>query len=397
MKHIKTILIICFIVSAIIGISLLVTYFIQKNNKVKESYCNDCSLVPFNERMGKEHMSDLESYYYRVYPAAKDGSYSREWMDDLNFYYEFIPETFIKSQGNIYFPSEHDWNPPEMNKLWYPIWYNGGPDTGCGSSCARNLYPPNNWLDYKNRKGFESNTFVESLHTIDDNPFYTVSGFWLYYAVGSGVWIDIGRTVKAVNKIHALNLLGLDEVDIGGLIMTSEFMVNNSPLSLKVVDLVKKLYPHIPQLKNACIELVKEILTFSTQQSPTQPLAGGELERMYLIDRVNNSADWDSYISMIARSQGYQSIQFTVQANGNGGWAHEIVYCGTTPLVKIVESEWGGWAQIKSKITIADPMNTYSHCQCDFTPGISRVVCDAQDIPKTACGGGSGGGGGYKK
>jgi hypothetical protein len=338
---------------------------------------NSVRLIPYIERDGIETMSDIEKYYYQVYPGAEDKSFSNKFMDTLNFFYEFVPKEYI---GEIYFPSQNDWKPPEIGQIWYPIWFQGGPKSKCGSTSARNLYPPNNWLNYENKFGFQDNTLLETLHTVDDNPYYTVFGLWTYYTKGSGVWINLGKTVKSVNKIHALYLLGLDVNDIAGLIMSSSFMINNSPLELTVSDLVKRIYPSIKDLKNSCIALVREILEF-TENGGNKVLEGDELERMYLIDRVNNSADWDGYITMLARSKGYQTVQFTVQANGNGGWAHEIVYVGVTPLVKARESEWHSWSQLKPKIRIADPHDLCYNKECTFTPGkVSRVVCDSQGI-----------------
>ena len=314
-------------------------------------------------------MSDLEKYYYNVYPGAKDNTFSFAFMDNLNFYYEFIPKSYIQNQGGIISLESSNYRPPPLNAIWYPIWFKE-------STSARNWYDPRAWWTYKYKKGFKDNSLVEMMHTVDDNPWYTVYGFWMYYTKGSGVWINIGKSLKAVNKIHSLHLLGMSVEDIAELGKNSEFRLNRYPYGhgnndteyITLTAFSRELYPGLED-KTAVVSLITDIL-----DPPDE-----DLRVRYMKDRVNNSAEWDKTIAQMAKQKGYDSVQFTVQANGNGGWCHEIVYVDVDPLTKVKESEWEGWEGFKDKILIADPNDLSRYKTCEFSD-VSRLVCNAQNI-----------------
>jgi hypothetical protein len=128
--------------------------------------------------------------------------------------------------------------------------------------------------------------------------------------------------------------------DIAGMLRTASFMINNQTPSVKVIDFALKKYK--TQSKNnstkALYLLVQDLVTMSSDNFN------------YDIDRVNNTADLDGYITMLARDKGFDSVQFTMAANGNGGWAHEIVWVQFEQLVKQNENTWKGWDEMEDDI-----------------------------------------------
>ena len=305
-------------------------------------------------------ISSLDEYYKAVYPLGT--RYTPEFLLSLNFFYDCIPVKF-----NIHDPAkDKNWNPPQLGIPWVPIWF--GPNT-----FAINQYDPKQWWTNPVKDGFESNSVIELMHVSDDNPIYTVYGYWAYYAKGCGVFYSIGNTLITRNKIHALHLLGLSIDDITSLVTTSNYMINAGQTYSKVSDLAKTLFP---SSKTPVKNLVKELVNNS---------------HVYLIDRINNSADWDGTIVMLAHHQGYDSVQFTTQANGNGGWACEIVFTGMKDIIKTVEKNWPSWDYMLSRMFIKNPMNdTCCSCgsnsadQCIFDPKLpyNSVICSQQKIKK---------------
>ena len=60
-------------------------------------------------------------------------------------------------------------------------------------------------------KGFPSNTKVEVRHTCCD-PY----GYWYYYMKGSGIWLDLGKTLAFTEHYEAFKYLIPDYVLVNG-------------------------------------------------------------------------------------------------------------------------------------------------------------------------------------
>lgn len=240
---------------------------------------------------------------------------------------------------------------PKMNEAWIPVWFPA-------NTFAINWYPPENPYLYKYAAGFADNTLLPSMHTDDTNDEYTVVGYWAYFAEGSGVRYSLGRSLRAKNKLHSLFLLGLNANDIAGMIRDTRYMINTG----EPYKLTK--------------DLANEKFEASTLQGRLAELAEANIGCVgkfdYDTDRVNNTADLDGLIAMLARSQGYDSVQFTVQANGNGGWAHEIVWVNFRDLVKQSESTWSGWSVVDEMATC--PLVNVNGMQlCKNSPFLSCI------------------------
>lgn len=298
----------------------------------------------------------LNNYLKLIYP-----SYNNICLEDLNFYYSCYPKNILEYYGTEYISEKNNYKPPPKDKLWTPIWFPSG-------ALALNKYDPNKWWEYKPKykslNGITNSNWVEIMHTPDDNPYYPVFGYWVYQTTGSGVFMNLGNTLVVPNKITALYKLGFSLNEIVQIIKDTKYMINIQDKYSSVNDVSQKLYPDndiLVSLKNLIIDIIKG-------------------SKNYLLDRVNNSADWDKIIVENANLKGYDSVQFTVQANGMGGWAHEIVFTGIsdTNLQKKVEKTWNGWPWVQARLRNGLKLNNI----CTFNPNKNYqiVTCQEQKI-----------------
>ena len=291
---------------------------------------------------------EISNYLKMVYPNS---TLSKPLQ--LCFIYSCAP-SIIK---NIYKLSPRDsYKPVDLYTFWQPIWY----PENCYSL---NLYPPNNWMNFIYLNKYTDNMSIEGIHSRDDNPWYTVWGLWIYVTKGTGVFYNIGKTLQAYNKIHALYLLGVSIPDIASLLIDKYYYYNPDKPNLKIIDVAKEHFSSTSDL-NSMINLISYIL---------------DKNDVYDYDRINNTADIDSYIIFLAKSKHYDSIQFQVQANGMGGWGFEIVFTNFTILSKPNEVTWGGWEEFSDKITLNDPLNELDTKKCTIQKNMI-VSCKEQQL-----------------
>lgn len=286
------------------------------------------SLASFSKKV--VHARD--PYLSKIYPNS-----SQLTKPEIEFIYSFAP----RDKNKKYFDpeKERNYSPPEFNWWWRPVWY--APNT-----FSLNLYPPRAWWNYRDLNKYPSDSFVEGVHVRDDNPFYSVYGYWIYKAPGSGVFYNVGKTLLARNKIHALFLLGMDAAEIADLLRDERYYYNPDRPSEEYYGGMKSIESILQDGKN------------------------------YNLDRFNNTAAMDRAITTRARAQGYDSVQFQIQANGMGGWAHEIVFVSPTPLLKKREKTWPGWTDMKKRMELRDPDGIKPPLPC--IPVLNKLVTCAQ-------------------
>jgi hypothetical protein len=313
------------------------------------------------------NLQNSKSVWLRKYLNLIYKDTSKISIKNLNFYYACYPKKILEYYGKLYNSHENNYNPPPKGKLWTPIWFPK-------DAVAVNNYDPNNWWEYKtNKKNWieiirsnysPSNKWIEVIHTPDDNPYYPVVGYWVYQTTGSGVFMNVGKTLISPNKISSLYKLGYNVNQIANIIKDTKYMNNINENYSNVNDIAIKMYPNIDLIK-------------SLEKIVTNILEGS---KKYLIDRINNSADWDKIIVETANKKGYDSVQFTIQANGMGGWAHEIVFTGMDVqyLNKNVEKSWKGWSWIQSRLRNGLETNDI----CTFNPNekYEIVTCQEQQV-----------------
>lgn len=262
-------------------------------------------------------------YIKNVYPLSQNQSLI---VNQLQFYYQdLLSSDIISNFGSKYPPvpdADRNYEPPQLNQLWVPIWY--PPVAFC-----KNGYSPHEfWKGDLNGTPDQRGTFFEVMHVPDDDQnFYTVFGTWFYVVRGTGVWFEAGpRSLVAHNKLEALYLLGLKLWEIANIFVDAQFMINpitNSPTLTQLAS--GQVTPIVNFEGDEPNEQVYNMLKFyfRTMKELREKSFRGEindefLQKMYMIDRINNSADYDETLNFLARTQGFDSIHFTTQANGNG-------------------------------------------------------------------------------
>lgn len=289
----------------------------------------------------KRYTPSLDEYLNMIYPDAK----KLPNISDLNFFYECIPKEVIQKFGPIYSTL---YVPAPYNRLWTPVWFPSG-------AVAVNKYDPTSWWTYQTQA---KSGWVEVMHVPDDIPKYKVYGYWVYQTTGSGVMINLGNTLACANKIEALfKLMGSIDA-VAKFIQDKNYQTRNN-ITRAVKDLAQDYFA---QSKTPVHDLVSKVLTNNN---------------VYDIDRLNNSADWDPVITTKANQAKYDSVQFIIQANGNGGWAHEIVFTGMPLkyLLKSQEKTWPGWSWILNRIK-----SSAGSCSFNPTENYAMVICEQQPI-----------------
>jgi hypothetical protein len=307
----------------------------------------------------------MDVYLKKVYPLLPNTKF--DWTK-LNFFYSCAPKKIVLS----YFGQIKPGNPSLalLREPWTPVWF---PD----EAFAINEYDPNAWWMYYDRHGFPSNTNIEVIHTKDDNPYYSVYGYWCYVVKGSGVYVNTGRTLRAYNKIDALLKLNVNIDILVEIAKKAQYMINTFTEAKNMIDIAYKYFPHlyVVDLK------IAEMLLEASRLKPEK--CGFSIHDKYNIGRINNSAVWDLLIATVAHHQGYDSVQFSVQANGNGGWAFEIVWTGMLHPLKKKEADWDGWKYINDLSTVRNPLDLTVSQSCNFDPNkrdYSIVTCPIQDL-----------------
>ena len=108
--------------------------------------------------------------------------------------------------------------------------------------------------------------------------------------------------------------------------------------------------------------------------------SGFSVDALYQMDRINNSADFDLYLIPMARAAGYESLQFLTQANGMGGWAHEIVALQARVLYKPEERKWRGWEKMGE--WMRDGCGNV--CEPDYSKWMT--TCKGMELPRDCLG-----------
>ena len=124
----------------------------------------------------------------------------------------------------------------------------------------------------------------------------------MYFAKGSGIEWNTGKTLVANNKIDALHKLGIDFNKMADLFPHFKFRsANGSWMTWQQIGKMK----NIPTL-SALFQ---------------QATAGKD----FAVARMSNTVELDETIASLAHQKDVDSVQMTLQPNGNGGWAFEVL------------------------------------------------------------------------
>lgn len=258
----------------------------------------------------------LRDYLTLVYPLAKsdlstmsDAAVSA-FFNSLGFYFQLDSQPAdVIPPGKVSPRNQQEL--PKLGELYWPSVINPQ-----GFWC-RNPYDPASPLNNKFVKGFPSGSRVEVCHS---NVYDGSLGIYYYLAQGSGVAVDLGKTLVARNKLDALRKLGYSNTQIAA-------ALNTGSTAYWPYYTGGQLPPQGSQ--EYFRDLVSDYVNKyggTTEAAQNTIINAAIDETNYLFGRVNDTG-WqvDAENFNLAKSAGYDTVQLTTQANMNNGWAFEII------------------------------------------------------------------------
>lgn len=272
--------------------------------------------------------------------------------------------------------------PPKIGQVWKPaLWPK--------YSLAVSSYPETDWNSFYNAKGDPDNAWIEGLHSSFSIQNKTL-GVWFYRVKGSGMFVNLGRTFAGLNKIDVIVKLWEKLGSLDGYKSLEDY-INHEKLQ-DVIDVgpnntglggTQNLdYWSNGQIHTNLQELMNEYpnVSITDMLKKVVESKGGLTE--YELNRVSNTGALDHLIVYLAKQNGYESVQFTVQSNLYTGWTTEIMILGPDKTI------YTDISQIpKTQFRVLDPNNLPKDKDsdkgkpCEFGKMFSCVSCDA--VPAT--------------
>ncbi|MDO6747819.1 hypothetical protein [Gilvimarinus sp. 1_MG-2023] len=264
----------------------------------------------------------IRDYLKHVYPLAQsdldtisDASVN-EFFNSLSFYFQLSPQPIdVIPPGKI--SPRNQVELPQIGELYWPSVINPQ-----GFWC-RNPYDPTNPLNNKFVKGFASGSRVEVCHS---NVYNGSAGIYYYLAPGSGIAVDLGKTLVARNKLDVMRKLGCSNDQIATAL--------NTPATAYWPYYTGGQLPP-PGSQKLFRDLVSKYVDqygVTTETAQNAIIDAAIDETNYFYGRVNDTGwqvDEDNF--NLAKSAGYDTVQMTTQANMNNGWAFEIIDLRVSP------------------------------------------------------------------
>lgn len=214
------------------------------------------------------------------------------------------------------------YDPPNIGQFWKPMFFPL-------FTALKSTYHPKNWHYNIDNKGFENNSIVEVVRAYFPTEDGMNNGVWFYYAKGSGIGLDMGKTLKAKNKVHALRLLDSTVLKNFFNNLTTQVFWDGRGVSTSIKDYIKSLIDNKTVTSND--EIIDCIIN-------SEKYTNINVETLYNINRIANCGDLDYLIhSLIDKlhlpeqvdiNKKYRTIQLMAQPNLYNGWAFEIIYRG---------------------------------------------------------------------
>ncbi|WP_404340285.1 hypothetical protein [Pseudoalteromonas mariniglutinosa] len=264
----------------------------------------------------------IRDYLERVYPQAKsdlstmsDAAVST-FFNGLGFYFQLDPQpadviplgdTSPRNQSEL----------PQLGDLYWPSVINPQ-----GFWC-RNPYDPTNPFNNEFVDGFASHSKVEVCHA---NVYDGSLGVYYYLARGSGIAVDLGKTLVARNKLDALRKLGYSNSEIARALNTggTAYWPYYTGGQLPPTN-AKKFF-------RSLVANYLDQYGGTTEEAENKIIDEAIDETNYLYGRLNDTGwqvDEDNF--NLAKSAGFDTVQLTTQANMNNGWAFEIIDLRVVP------------------------------------------------------------------
>lgn len=297
-----------------------------------------------------------QQYLMRIYPLLKPDVATKKLFNSLNFYQSPYPNLH---QGITFRYFKHeppklgaltclDWTNCKYHKLlshhgvFYLIYHISG-------DVFKNDYDPQHFNNYPLKHGYPSNSYIEVYH----NLWYDEPGHYFYHFKGTGNYLNVGKTLVANNKVGALLKLGLTEQEI---FSTAPSFQNRLNQPVTLFSFVKQFAEsnHI-----SFSDAIKQVIDMAAHGSS------------YNINRVANSDDYDYTLWLVGQRLGYDTIQMTIQPNGNSGWGYEVLD------LRSKENDTGitQWQHLKKYLSIRDPNDLTRSEPCRFHVPFKQLYC----------------------
>ncbi|MHA2037186.1 MAG: hypothetical protein ACW98X_12170 [Promethearchaeota archaeon] len=272
--------------------------------------------------------------------------------------------------------------PPKLEQLWKPsLWPN--------FTIAVNKYPPNLWNNFYGSKGKPDNTFVEILNS-GFAPGLITYGVWFYQTVGSGIFLNLNKTIAGLNKFDIIFKLGFSPemltefimrkpADVGTVLSGYSSLVTDvkDPLKTGLGGLANLDYWKAGQVHTNLNDLLHK-RNLSLKDLPTL-LKQATYESDYKLNRIINTGALDNLLVYLLLKNGYDTAQMTVQPNLYNGWTTEIIVVGEDRKTAYTDISQLPRDQIK----ILDPSDTHKKGEtCTFKTPYTCLYCDELPISK---------------
>lgn len=314
--------------------------------------------------------------------------------------------TWIGNKANIEQP------PPNINQVWKPsLWPK--------YTLAVNKYDPKKWNNFYNSTGDSDNAWIEVVHS---SFFGSVTpGVWFYRTIGSGIFVNLTKTISGLNKLDVLfKLLKKDGVEDAVAYTTDYFYgnVNSNYINTKwqkpdppIINIntdtntITYTTPETSKLNGSLIywlngqnskmlyETINEQITLSSDNKQNyqnfmkkckELLNKSAYGNDYDINRICNTGALDNLITYLCQKLGYESCQFTVQPNIYTGWTTEIMILGKGPQI------YTSYKQLPKNIyRVLNPNNiptgptTTDGTSCNFSTDIRNSCAYCENVPAT--------------
>jgi hypothetical protein len=185
------------------------------------------------------------------------------------------------------------------------------------------------WNSFYNAAGDAADSWVEVLHSSFSISNATY-GVWFYRSLGSGMFVNLGRTLASLNKLDALVKLGFGFTQIAEFILRpvrGELLDDGvTPASTGLGGLAGLNYWLSGQTRTDLSHILPNDV-----DTIAKYLSIAAYGNDYNLNRVCTTGVLDKLITYLLRAAGYYSVQFTVQANLYNGFTTEIMIIGTAP------------------------------------------------------------------
>jgi hypothetical protein len=286
--------------------------------------------------------AEFKTYLHKVYPLSNKKNLDRRFFNSLHFYW-YDPQSTAIFFKHVATKLDNNSTARFVCLSWMVDCVPKGPDNGV----VRNRYPKG--VSTPDLGGVPSNHLIEVYH----NGWYQEPGLYFYALKGTGTFLDVGKTLIARNKVDALHKLGLTDSQT---LQVFGYYIDNKGNYLPTFDYISDYADkHDMPFTQALAVLMKR-----SRDGDGYPS-----------DRFNATASNDYALYKLARSKGYDTVQFTNQANTNGDWGYEIVDL----RAKLDDSLKERWIKERKHLFIADPFHPEKRQPCQLAVPFKMVRC----------------------